>query len=120
MTYFYPNNRLALANRCDYGWYDNELVCYVDGTGILRIGACNKTAQSLDWVPFSNWRLEYLGPDDPVKYTTGVGEIATGETASKTIFTADGRQVNSYVKGLNIIKTTDKNGKTVVKKVIVK
>ena len=120
VTYFYPNNRLALANRCDYGWYDNELYTYVDGSGVLRIGACNKTAKTLDWVPFSNWRLEYLGTESSHESTTGVREVVESEVTSKTIYTADGRRVNSMVKGLNIIKTTDKNGKTIVKKVIVK
>ena len=36
------------------------------------------------------------------------------------LLAADGRRVNSLVKGMNIIKTTSKDGKTVVKKVIVK
>ena len=120
-TYYYPNNRLALANRCDNpGWYDNEFYTYVDASGVLRLGACNKTALTLDWVPFSNWRLEYLGTESKYANVTGISEIAVGETVSKSIFTADGRRVNSLVKGMNILKTTSKDGKTEVKKVIVK
>lgn len=120
IAYYYPNNRKALANRCDFGWYDHEFYTYVDATGILRLGACNKTAKSMDWVPFSNWRLEYLGTNSQHQTATGVYEVAASEITGKSIYTADGRRVNSLVKGLNIIKTTSKDGKTVVKKVIVK
>ena len=120
LTYYYPNNRRALANRCDFGWYDHEFYTYVDASGILRLGACNKTAKSMDWVPFSNWRLEYLGTNSQHQTATGVYEVAASEITGKSIYTADGRRVNSLVKGLNIIKTTSKDGKTVVKKVIVK
>lgn len=120
MTYYYPNNRLALANRCDFGWYDHEFYTYVDETGILRIGACNKTAKGNDWVPFSNWRLEYLGTNSSHAVATAITEKPVNEIVGKAIFTADGRRVNTVVKGLNIIKTTTKDGKTEVKKVMVK
>ena len=120
LTYYYPNNRRALANRCDFGWYEHEFYTYVDATGVLRIGACNKTAKTMDWVPFSNWRLEYLGTESEHESTTGISEKAISEITGKAIFTADGRRVNTLVKGLNIIKTTTKDGKTEVKKVIVK
>ena len=120
VPYYYPHNRKALANRCDFGWYDHEFYTYVDATGVLRIGACNKSAKSNDWVPFSNWRLEYLGTESSHESTTGISEIGMSEVAGKAIFTADGRRVNALVKGMNIIKTTSKDGKTVVKKVMVK
>ena len=121
VTYYYPNMRVAAANRFEFpGFYENKVVCYVDNTGLLKLGLSNKNGKSLDWVPFSDWKLEYLGPEDPIKETTGVGEIAAREIINNEIFTTDGRRVNTTVKGVNIIKTTDKNGKTVVKKVIVK
>ena len=120
VPYYYPQNRKALANRCDFGWYENEFYTYVDATGVLRIGCCNKTGKALDWVPFSNWRLEYLGTESEHESTTGISEKAISEITGKAIFTADGRRVNTLVKGLNIIKTTTKDGKTEVKKVIVK
>ncbi|MBR5062028.1 MAG: hypothetical protein IKX24_07790 [Prevotella sp.] len=121
VTYYYPNMRVAAANRFEFpGFYENEVVCYVDNTGLLKLGLSNKNGKSLDWVPFSDWKLEYLGPEDPIKETTGVGEIAAREIINNEIFTTDGRRVNTMVKGINIIKTTDKDGKAVVKKVIVK
>ena len=119
-TYYYPDNRKALANRCDFGWYTNELYCYVTEDGTLRIGACNKTAKSLDWVPFSNWRLEYLGTNSIHQNTTGISNIASGSIVSQSIYTADGRRINRLTKGLNIVKSTTSDGKTIVKKIIVK
>jgi len=121
MTYYYPNLRVCAANRFEFpGFYENQVVCYVDNTGLLKLGLSNKNGKSQDWVPFSDWKLEYLGPEDPIKEDTGVGEIAAREIVNSEIFTTDGRRMNSMMKGINIIKTTDKNGKAVVKKVIVK
>ena len=119
-TYYFPNNRLALANRCDYGWYTNELYCYVSEDGKLRIGACNKTAKENDWVPFSNWRLEYLGKNSTHQSTTGINSSSTGNVVSQSIFAADGRQINRLAKGLNIVKYTTSDGRTLVKKIIVR
>ena len=120
VTYYYPDNRLALANRCDFGMYTNELYCYVDVSGTLRIGACNKTGKDNDWVPFSNWQLEYLGTNSMHQNTTGISNIASGSIVSQSIYTADGRRINRLTKGLNIVKSTTSDGKTIVKKIIVK
>lgn len=119
-TYFYPNNRLALANRCDFGWYTNEIYCYVTEDGTLRIGACNKTAKANDWVPFSNWRLEYLGTNSSHQSTTDIIGATASRVVSQSIYAADGRQTNRLAKGLNIVKSTTSDGRTIVKKVIVK
>ena len=120
VTYFFPDNRKALANRCDFGMYTNELYCYVDASGILRIGACNKTGKALDWVPFSNWQLEYLGNSSTHQNTTGINSSSTGNVVSQSIFAADGRQINHLAKGLNIVKYTTSDGRTLVKKIIVR
>ncbi|MBQ1701623.1 MAG: hypothetical protein II023_07110, partial [Prevotella sp.] len=119
-TYFYPNNRLALANRCDFGWYTNEIYCYVTEDGTLRIGACNKTAKANDWVPFSNWRLEYLGTNSSHQSTTDIIGATASRVVSQSIYAADGRQTNRLAKGLNIVKSTTSDGRTIVKKIIVK
>ena len=139
ITYFYPNNRLALANRCDYTFADgvnnkyydeyqtlpyryylNVVYCYVTDNGKLRIGACNKTGQVNDWVPFSNWTLEYLGTQSSHEGTTGLNTVNAAQIISQEVYTIDGRRANKLAKGLNIVKATTADGKTIVKKVMVK
>jgi hypothetical protein len=139
ITYFYPNNRLALANRCDYTFADgvnnkyydeyqtlpyryylNVVYCYVTDNGKLRIGACNKTGQKDDWVPFSNWTLEYLGTQSSHEGTTGLNTVNAAQIISQEVYTIDGRRANKLAKGLNIVKATTADGKTIVKKVMVK
>lgn len=112
--YYFPNNRLAFYDRCEGKFYDNELYCYVGSDGKLRIGACNLTGKANDWVPFTNWRLEYLGTESKHESTTGIRET---EQAGKieAIYSIDGRRMNALQKGMNIVVVNGKAKKIMVK-----
>lgn len=133
ISYFIPNNRQALASRLGVDWYndknvveegglwyENVVVTYVDESGILKFGWANHKAKANCWAPATNFRLLYFGPDDPRKEDTGIREVTTAQTVERTIYSADGRRLNGLVKGLNIIKSKTADGKTVVRKVVVK
>ncbi|MCR5130117.1 MAG: hypothetical protein K6C10_01480 [Prevotella sp.] len=113
--YYYPNDRTAAYSRVQQGFYDNEVYCYVADDGKLRIGACNKTAESADWVPFTNWRLYYLGQESSHESTTGVRETDLTPAAIEAIYSIDGRRLNSLQKGLNIVIRNGKSTKVLVK-----
>lgn len=113
--YYYPNNREAAYNRVVQGYYDNELYCYVAADGKLRIGACNKSAESADWVPFTNWRLYYLGQESAHESTTGIRENDLTPAAIEAVYSIDGRRLNGLQKGLNIVIRNGKSSKVLVK-----
>ncbi len=112
--YYLPNNRLAFYDRAEGKFYDNELYCYVGSDGKLRLGACNLTGKANDWVPFTNWRLEYLGTESKHESTTGIRET---EQAGKieAIYSIDGRRINALQKGMNIVVVNGKAKKIMVK-----
>ena len=112
--YYFPNNRLAFYDRAEGGFYNNELYCYVGSDGNLRIGACNLTGKANDWVPFTNWRLEYLGTESKHESTTGIRET---EQVGKieAIYSIDGRRMNALQKGMNIVVVNGKAKKIMVK-----
>ncbi|MCR5130118.1 MAG: hypothetical protein K6C10_01485 [Prevotella sp.] len=118
-VYYFPNMRHSFYMRTLSGYYQNEVYCYVGADGNLRIGARLNDGQEGDWVPFTNWRLEYLGEESSHESTTGVREIET-EGVIEAVYSVDGRQTNKLQKGLNIVKTRTADGKVVVRKVMVK
>lgn len=132
-SYFIPNDRQAFAGRLgvdwynadgsidpDAKWFENVVVTYVDDSGILKLGWKCDTCKPNAWAPATNFRIIYYGPDDPRKENTGIREITTTQPVERTIFSADGRRMNGLNKGLNIIKTKTADGKTVIRKVVVK
>ena len=64
--------------------------------------------------------LGILGILDSLDYFTTTLRITTTQPVERTIFSADGRRMNGLNKGLNIIKTKTADGKTVIRKVVVK
>lgn len=113
--YYFPNNRLALYTRAQAGFYENEIYCYVAADGKLRIGACNKEAEDNDWVPFSNWRLYYLGTESVHESATGIRETETNTGAIEAVYSIDGRRQQGLQKGLNIVVRNGKAQKIMVK-----
>lgn len=125
--YFFPKTRLTAANRFslrtddDKAFYENSTYVKVGDDGHLRLGVCLKNHRTSDWVPFTNWTLTYYGTNSAHK-PTGIATTAVsgGKAASVKYYTVDGRQVSRPVKGLNIIRTIDSEGKVTVRKVIIK
>ena len=133
VSYFIPNDRQAFAGRLGIDWYDlydqvdpegkwyeNVVVTYVDESGVLKLGWKCDNCKANAWAPATNFRIIYYGPDDPRKENTGIREITATQPVERTIFSADGRRMNGLNKGLNIIKTKTADGKTVIRKVVVK
>lgn len=122
ITYFFPNSRDHARLRFDINetTYLNEVYCYVAEDGNLRIGMFNHNVKVNDWLVATNWKLTYYGTNSQYANGTGISNVNNANTVSREFFTIDGRKVNTLSKGLNIVRYKDANGKTVVKKVIVK
>lgn len=121
VKYYYPDNCLRAADRFAAGLYVNEIYTQVGEDGHLRIGACNTDYLNNDWMPFSNWTLTFYGTNSKYAQLTGIDGISSqSKIVGRKVYTIDGRQLNSLQPGINIVRTTTADGKTTVKKVIVK
>ncbi len=110
-----PNDMVSAGKWFDNGYYLNEVTVDVKG-GKLTIGVCKFENTGDDWVILDNWTLEYLGKG------TGVEAVneAKGNTVASEIYSIDGMKQNKLTKGVNIIKMTTADGKTISKAVLVK
>lgn len=99
---------------------ETTIYCYVDDSGKLTIGAKREGTKTGDWMLCSAWHLYYLGTESTHESATGISDLNNANIVSRSIYTIDGRQLNKLQKGLNIVKMTTADGKTVSKKVMVK
>ncbi len=101
-TYYVPNNRESMSAYNALGQYWNELVVEVGEDGTLKIGLNKQAGLSIDWCPFDNFTLEYLGTAEPA---VGIESVKVAETinANDAIYDLQGRKVTTPVKGLYII-----------------
>ena len=119
-TYYAPDMRDAANERFQQTAYPNQVYTYVGADGFLRIGFNNTKHVDGDWTTASYFELYYLGKDSQHAQETGVENINNSVITGSRYYSIDGRQMKSLNKGLNIIKTTNADGKTIVRKVIVK
>ena len=119
-TYYAPNMRDAANERFQQTAYPNQVYTYVGADGFLRIGFNNTKHVDGDWTTASYFELFYLGKNSQHAQETGVENINNSVITGSRYYSIDGRQMKSLNKGLNIIKTTNADGKTTVRKVIVK
>lgn len=119
-TYYAPDMRDAANERFMQSAYPNQVYTYVGADGFLRIGFNNTKHVDYDWTTASYFELWYLGKDSQHAQETGVETIDNNVITGARYYSIDGRQMKSLNKGLNIIKTTNAEGKTTVRKVIVK
>lgn len=119
-TYYAPDMRDAANERFQQTAYPNEVYTYVGADGFLRIGFNNTKHVDGDWTTASYFELFYLGKNSQHAQETGVENINNSVITGSRYYSIDGRQMKSLNKGLNIIKTTNAEGKTTVRKVIVK
>ena len=119
-TYYAPDMRDAANERFQQTAYPNQVYTYVGADGFLRIGFNNTKHVDGDWTTASYFELFYLGKDSQHAQETGVENINNSVITGSRYYSIDGRQMKSLNKGLNIIKTTNADGKTTVRKVIVK
>ena len=135
--WYFPNSLNNAAQRFTNDLYDNEFYVNVvddsddnpnDGLGNLKLGARIFDHHDNDWLPFSNWRLEYYGTDS--KYASEVndynekasieGVTANSEIVSVEFFSIDGKKLAAPQKGLNILKVKTADGKVIVRKIVKK
>lgn len=119
-VYYLPDQRETARMRFDVKLYPNSLYTYVGKDGNLRIGFCNNNSVDGDWSTVSDFQLFYLGTDSKHAESTGIENVNNANVVATQYFSIDGRRTNGLTRGLNIIKFTDANGKTTVRKVIVK
>ena len=113
--YFYPNSMRGATARFknNGGAYTNTLQVMVGEDGILKFGLKKNTTIGDDWCMFDDFKLFYLGTETP----NAINGTNTGNNAkAQQIFSADGRQMKTMQKGLNIVKMSDGT----VRKVMVK
>ena len=101
-TYYVPNNRESMSAYNALGQYWNELVVEVGEDGTLKIGLNKQAGLSIDWCPFDNFTLEYLGTAEPVAIET-LKTTDAAINANDAIYDLQGRKVTTPVKGLYII-----------------
>lgn len=119
-VYYLPDQRETARMRFDVGLYPNSLYTYVGKNGTLRIGFSSNNTVTGDWSTVSDFQLFYLGTDSKHAESTGIENVNNAKVVATQYFSIDGRRTNGLTRGLNIIKYTDANGKTTVRKVIVK
>lgn len=105
----------------DYNAYNNSVIVKVEG-GKLTIGIRKDAHINNEWVILDTWTLQYLGTQTPtgIRGITVDNNGSIGAPVSTEIFNLSGARVNSLQKGVNIVRVKDAQGKTSVKKIIVK
>ena len=64
-----------------------------------------------DWLVVDNWRLKYLGKENPQDVIDGINDVITTPVQDvKTIYNLSGQKLTKVQKGVNII-----NGKKYLK-----
>ena len=68
-----------------------------------------------------NAKSSFFDEEEAMAEVTALNEIdAEAEVVNTSIYSANGTEIPAYNKGLNIVKTTLSNGKTIVKKVFIR
>ena len=111
LTWYFPSGLTAAASRFDIGLYDNYFYAQVvdesddnpdDGLGNLELGLRTYWHHNGDWIPFTNWRLEYYGTESAHAQevnnygaTNSVDRVkSNAEVISTEYFSIDGRKQN--------------------------
>jgi hypothetical protein len=100
-TYYYPNSMTGAANRFAKNpeSYYNEVAIMLEDGKDLKIGIRKATTISNDWCIFDNFKLYYLGKDEP----EAIQDIATEDAGNGAIYNIAGQKLSAPQKGINII-----------------
>ena len=113
-----PNDMVSANSWFGDGYYLNTIEINVKG-GTLTIGIRkDKNPTEGSWVILDNWTLKYLGSD--AVGIKGVTENGIGKAVVTEVYSVSGARQNGLQKGVNIVKFKDAEGKTTVKKVIIR
>ena len=79
--------------------YQNEVaIMLLDGES-LTIGLRKSVAIENDWCMFDNFRLFYLGKEEPV----AINAINGGNKTARAIYNLQGQRVSTLQRGINIV-----------------
>jgi hypothetical protein len=93
------------------GLWWNRVVVYLPEDQALTIGAIKEGQEAGDWLVVDNWRLKYLGKENPQDVIDGINDVITTPVQNvKTIYNLSGQKLTKVQKGVNII-----NGKKYLK-----
>ena len=91
-------------------WW-NRVAIYVPEGEVLTIGAHKDGQETGDWLVVDNWRLKYMGAENPQDVIDGINDVITTPVQGvKTIYNLSGQKLTKAQKGVNII-----NGKKYLK-----
>lgn len=120
---YVPNDIVSASNYFNAGRYSNTVIVKVTD-GKLRIGVKKDKKLTSDWVIMDSFKLLYYGESStktPNGDATGIDQINTnGEAKLVEVYNLNGVRLNALQRGVNIVKMKTADGKTFVKKVIVK
>lgn len=108
---YVPNSMEQTASYFRMNLYDNKLVCHVNEDGLLKIGIRKNTSISNDWTIFDNFRLKYLGKENPQDPSMGLRSISVAAPKDGNEYDITGRHIEAGKKGLHIYR-----GKKILKK----
>lgn len=111
--FYYPASLMGVTRRFKNSpnAYKNEVVTKVEEGGSLQLGIKKDVVVSSDWVAFDNFKLYYLGTEAP----SGINESAAEKVTVAGIFSVNGTQLNKLQEGINIVKKSNGDVKTVYK-----
>ena len=93
------------------GQWWNRVAIYVPEGEPLTIGAMKEGQEAGDWLVVDNWRLKYMGGQNPQDVIDGINDVITTPALSaKTIYNLSGQKLSKVQKGVNIV-----NGKKILK-----
>ncbi len=119
--YYFPQNMPQTLPYYEEGLYINTLVFKIEeGQKEITIGLQKETLYDWDSTMFDNWSLEFVGANKPAQENTAISAVQFGDAVSTQAFSLNGVRLNTLQRGVNILKTADKQGNVRVRKVLVK
>ena len=86
------------------GLWWNRLAIYVPEGEPLTIGAMKEGQEVGDWLVVDNWRLKYMGKQDPQEVIDGIKDIEHSPlNIEHSIYNLNGQRVNKAQKGIYIV-----------------
>jgi hypothetical protein len=120
VTVMFPGSQQAASACFTEGMYTTNSVITKVTDGTLTIGFRNQNSIASDWTVATNFQLLYYGANSALIPSEITGVVKNEEVQSRRFFTVDGRENSQAVKGLNIVKTTMKDGSVKTTKVVVR
>lgn len=105
-VYYYPNSLRGASCRFakSEDAYINTVEVAIEEDESMTFGIKKNVTIDGDWVAMDNWKLFYLGEEEPV---VGIESTTSSHIGESKIYSLDGIQRSSLSKGINIVKKAD-------------